>query len=322
MRASIIIVNWNGRHLLKECLDSVFAQSMKDFEVILVDNASTDGSVEFVRKNYPKVKLALNRSNLGFAEGNNIGIRAAFPGSDCIALLNTDARPEKNWLKALVSAAEAHPEAGSFTPKIVFQDGRINSAGHELFRTGEVRNIGVFERDEGQFGKGMEVFGVPATACLYRRKMLEEARLGNDYFDPAYFAYYEDADLDFRAASLGWKALYVPSATVVHLLGASGTSPVQAYFIERNRRRFFLKNFPPGMLLASLPFFFAYNATRLLYIAFAKRHPIAAARACIDAALGIGETLNARAKASALPKKRGSPQVAFAGTGLGVLLKK
>jgi len=318
--ASVIIVNWNGRHLLKECLDSVYAQSLKDFEVILVDNASKDGSAEFVRKNYPKVKLVLNRSNLGFAEGNNIGIRAASPASEYIALLNTDARPSKKWLKALVSAAEAHPEAGSFTPKVVLPDGRINSVGHALFRTGEVRNIGVFQRDKGQFEAEAEVFGVAATASLYRRKMLEEARTGNDYLDPFYFAYYEDADLDFRASALGWKSFYVPRAKAVHLLGASSASA--RYFVERNRRWFFLKNFPAGDIAISLPFFLLYNAASFLNLAIVRLQPIAAVRACIDAALGFPAVLRKRAETQAMLKGKAKKPIRFAGTGLGVLLGK
>jgi len=333
-RASIIIVNWNGKHLLKQCLSSVFAQSMiespsgdssrakrsKDFEVILVDNASADGSADFVKKAYPKVKIIQNRSNRGFAEGNNIGIRAASKGSKYIALLNTDARPSKNWLKELIAAAESHPESGSFTPKVVFPDGRINSAGHAIFRTGEVRNIGVFQEDKGQFDREAKVFGVAATASLYRRRMLEDTKMGGNYFDPLYFAYYEDSDLDFRAAALGWESLCVPSTKVIHILGAS--SPDSIYFVERNRMWFFLKNFPTTELLVSLPFFLAYSAVRLIYVAFFKLQPMAALRALIDGAAGIPKVLRKRAETQAVLKRRAAKPIRFEGTGLGALLGK
>ena len=335
-RASIIIVNWNGKHLLKQCLSSVFAQSMiespsgdssrakrsKDFEVILVDNASADGSADFVKKAYPKVKIIQNRSNRGFAEGNNIGIRAASKDSEYIALLNTDARPSRNWLKELIAAAESHPEAGSFTPKVVFPDGRINSAGHAIFRTGDVKNIGVFQEDKGQFDREANVFGVAATASLYTRRMLEDTKMGGNYFDPLYFAYYEDSDLDFRAAMLGWKSLLVPSAKVIHLLGASGSSPAQAYYIERNRRWFFLKNFPARELLLSLPFFAIYNAASILNLAIVRRHPLTAMRACLDAALGLPSILAKRAETQAMLKRRAAKPIRFEGTGLGALLGK
>jgi len=313
-KVSIMIVNWNGKRLLKDCLGSVFSQSMKDYEIILVDNASTDGSVDFVKKNYPKAKLIQNRSNLGFAEGNNIGIRAASKGSRYIALLNTDARPDKNWLKELIKAAESHPKAGSFTPKVVFPDGRINSIGHAIFRTGEVKNIGVFQQDKGQFSKEAKVFGVPATASLYRRKMLEDTKT-SDYLDPLYFAYYEDSDLDFRAAALGWESLYVPSTTVTHLLGAS--SPNSLYFAERNRGWFFLKNFPANELILSLPFFLAYGGIRLIYIAFFKLQPITALRALIDGIAGIPNVLRKRAETQAMLKRRAAKPIPF--TGLGAL---
>ena len=254
--ASVIIVNWNGRHFLKECLDSVFAQTCKDFEVILVDNGSTDGSMEFVRKAYPKVRVLENASNLGFAEGNNVGFRAA--KGRYIVPLNNDTKAHPRFLEALLKCAEkGGRRLGSVGSRMLYysQPHLVNSTGIAALKDGGGRDRGVNKPNSGEWSKGCEIFGPCAGAALYLREALEDVKEGDDYFDPSFFAYFEDVDLAHRLRLRGWKSLYCPDAVVLH--HGRGTSrkisDFNIYYGNANRLKVIIKDFPRGLIIRFLP---------------------------------------------------------------------
>ncbi len=247
---SLIIVNWNGRHLLDECLQSLEKQTFAGFELLLVDNGSQDGSAEHVQTRFPGfAKIIRNDRNLGFGIGNNQGIRKAT--GKYIALLNNDAQADPRWLEELVKAAEENPRAGMLASKIYLQ-GRsqiIDNVGHLIYRDGLNRGRGRLEADHGQFDALEEVFFPSGCAALYRRDMLEEIGL----FDEDFFAYADDTDVGFRGRLAGWKCLYVPKAVVHHRYSQSSGaySLLKAFYVERNRVWIAVKYFPMEMLFLS-----------------------------------------------------------------------
>ncbi len=214
---SIIIVNFNGLAYLQECLSSVYAQAYDNFKVVFVDNGSTDDSVAFVKKNFPKTRIIVNSGNTGFAEGNNVGIKAT--ESDYIVTLNNDTRVAQNWLKELVMAADADSAIGCCQSKMVrYSDPTIiDSAGIQVFLNGLVIDRGSGEKDCGLYDRQEEIFGVCAGAALYRAAMLDEIGLFPSWF----FVSYEDVDLAWRAKYAGWKAMYVPASVVYHVRQAT-----------------------------------------------------------------------------------------------------
>jgi len=256
---SIIIVNWNGEEYLKDCLRSLGTQTFSDFEIILVDNGSTDGSVEYIQRNFPGwVQILPNARNEGFSGGNNRGIRVA--SGKYIVLLNNDAQADTCWLEELVKVAEENPRAGMLACKIYLQGGSkiIDNVGHQIYRDGLNRGRGRLEADHGQYDQIEEVLFPSGCAALYRREMLEEVGL----FDEDFFAYGDDTDLGLRGRLAGWKCLYVPNAIVHHRYSQSSSpySPLKAFYVERNRVWIAVKYFPLSVLLES-PF---YSLLRLL----------------------------------------------------------
>lgn len=244
---SVIVLNYNGRRWLKPCLDALASQrDAPPFEVIFVDNASADGSAEFVRAHYPGVRVEETGSNLGFAEGNNVGARVA--QGRLLAFLNNDTVAAPDWLGTLARALDDKPGFGSATSRILFADDprRVDSAGDGYLRAG-----GAYKRGYGQaaedFAQSCEVFGACGCAMLMKRALFE--KLGG--FDPAFFLVYEDVDLSYRAQLLGARCWYAADAVVHH--AGSGTmgrqSRIAVFYGQRNLEWTWLKN-TPGPLLA------------------------------------------------------------------------
>jgi hypothetical protein len=238
----VAIANWNGRQYLKNCLISLEEQTFREFEVIVVDNASTDGSVEMLQTHFPRVRVVRNAENLGFAAANNQAIRLS--DAPFVATLNNDTEAEAGWLAALVDVMEKNPGAGACASKMLFADrpSIVNSAGIAVDRAGIAWDRLGGEPDVPGETESEEVFGACAGAALYRRAMLDEVGL----FDEDFFAYLEDVDLAWRAQAAGWRALYVPSARVVH--HHSGTSvegsPFKSRLLGRNKVWLVAKNYP------------------------------------------------------------------------------
>lgn len=303
---SVIILNYNGQHLLSECLDSLRKQIFRDFELIFVDNGSTDGSVVFVKENYPEVKVLENRENLGFGEGNNAGMRVA--GGKYIALLNNDTVTHPEWLQRLFEAAEHSPRTfGMWASKILFYDrpDTIDTAGHLMYPDGLNIGRGRGEIDKGQYDREEEVFFPSGCAALYLKKMLDEV----GYFDPDFFAYGDDTELGLRARLAAWKCLFVPSSVVYHKYSATSGrySPFKVLLVERNRIWVLVKYFPFRYIILS-PF---YTFVRLSWhLVAALRRKGAAGRftesfslaalitiyvkANVKAVLGLGKMLRKR----------------------------
>jgi GT2 family glycosyltransferase len=262
---SLVIVNYNGRDYLPECVASARGQAYPRTELVLVDNGSTDGSREWLRESLPSgaILVELDR-NTGFAGGANAGIRAG-QGEFC-ALLNNDAVADPDWLVEL-ALPMADPGVGMVASKILFYDepGVIDKTGHLLFPDGLNRGRGAGEVDRGQFDADDDALFPDGCAALYRRRMLEEVGL----FDEQFFAYGDDADLGLRARWQGWRCRYAARARVYHrhsrTLGKY--SPEKAFLVERNRLWVAVKLFP-WPLLALTPLFtlwrFAWHAGSIL----------------------------------------------------------
>jgi len=259
----VIIVNWNGRRFLERCLQSVFAQSFQDFEVVLVDNGSTDGSVAFVRERFSRVRLIENRENRGFGAANNQAIRAT--DSEFVVTLNNDTEVAPEWLDELVSAARTDQRVGACASRMLFahHPDMINSAGIAVDRAGIAWDWRGGERDDPHEREPVEIFGACAGAALYRRSMLEEIGM----FDEDFFAYLEDVDLAWRAQWAGWRALSVPTARVLHYHSGTAVegSPFKNRLLGRNKVWLIAKNYPWPQLLWYLPAILLYDMGSLPY---------------------------------------------------------
>ena len=262
-RITVVVPNWNGARLLEGCLSSLRRQTFRDFETVVVDGGSADGSAELVRSSFPEARLLELGENRGFAAAANAGIRAS--GSELVALLNNDTEQDPGWLEALARAADAHPEAGMFASRLVdFRDRRyLDGAGDAIRLSGLPYRLGHGELDRGQFDRPAYVFGACGAAALYRRRMLDEVGL----FDEDFGSYCEDADLSFRAQLAGYRCLYVPQAVVYHVGSASTggkRSATATRLGTRNSLLLLAKNLPLPVIPHLLPFFVAGQAARLL----------------------------------------------------------
>jgi len=260
-RVAIIIVNWNGISFLPVCLDSLERQTYRDFETILVDNGSHDGSVELIRGSYPWVKLITLQENSGFSGGNNEGLKHA--GGEYIVVLNNDTEAEPSWLEELVAAADANPNAGQVGCRIcsMADHDLIDSLGHGVCPDGMTRGryrLKRWSQVRGDFRPVDDMLFGTACVSLYRRTALNQV----GFFDEDMFAFAEDSDLGLRLRWGGWQAVIATKAVVYHKYSATGGvfSPFKLYLVERNHYWVALKNFPLTMLLL-VPF---YTVSRYL----------------------------------------------------------
>lgn len=246
---TVIIVNWNGKSLLQECLESLEQQTYRDFSVVVVDNGSVDGSVACVKQGFPDVHVVSLNKNYGFCLANNIALKEA--NSEYVALLNNDAMAHKDWLAHLVAAMEQNPAAGLATSKFLYYDqpNMIDRAGDGYTRAGVASLRGRGENAR-QYGRMEWIFGACGGASIYRTQMLKEI----GYFDPDFFIIHEDVDLSFRAQLRGYRCLYVNKAVVFHRASSSigYDSPVSVYYGHRNLEWVYLKNMTSGLILKTL----------------------------------------------------------------------
>ena len=267
-KVSVVIVNWNGNRLLEECLDSLAEQFFRNFEIIVVDNGSQDGSADMVRERYRDVKLICLKENRGYAGGNNEGLRLA--SGQYIVLLNNDTRVDAAWLQHLVSAAEREQTTGMWASKILTYDRPdiIDNVGHLIYPDGLGRGKGRLDRDQGQYDLPGEALWPSGCAGMYRKVMLDEI----GWLDEEFFAYADDVDLGLRGRLAGWKCMYVPEARVYHKYSSSSSaySPLKAFLVERNRIWVMLKYFPVELILLS-PWFTAKRFAFQFYGALAGK---------------------------------------------------
>ncbi len=231
LSAAVIVVNWNGKAYLRVCLQSLRRQTHPDFQVIVVDNGSTDGSLEMLAQEFPEVRVKALKENMGFVVASNIGAQLA-GDVDVLVMLNNDTEVEPGWLQSLCAALEAHPQAGAAASKMLLFDRRevLHSAGDVMAPGFFPQNRGVWEVDQGQYDDDIWVFGPCGGAAAYRREVWEA--LGG--FDERLFMYLEDVDLAWRMQKAGWKTVFVPEARVYHHLSATGGGKIASYYVGRN----------------------------------------------------------------------------------------
>ncbi len=223
---SVVLLNWNGRKFLAGCLESVFSQDYPEVEVIVVDNASTDGSAGWLAEAYAgRLTLIANEVNTGFSRGMNTGLRSA-KGSYLMPL-NFDILLRPDFITQMVKALEEDPRRGSISGKLLRfnEDGMtdvIDSTGHVIHKNRYVINRGEDQTDHGQFDRADLVFGTSGAVPMYRREMLEDIAWNNEYFDESFYIMLEDVDLDWRAQLRGWQCAYAPAAVAYHWRTASG----------------------------------------------------------------------------------------------------
>ena len=287
----IAIPNWNGRQFLDPCLRAVFSLEFRDFSVTVVDNGSTDGSAEFVRRTFPQVRVIQNPDNRGFAAATNQAIEQS--QSEFVATLNNDTEVDPGWLGALVRAMESDARVGMCASKMVLADhpGVIDSAGIAVDRAGIAWGLRGGEVADGEPDHCREVFGPNGGAALYRRSMLDQIGL----FDADFFAYLEDADLAWRAQWAGWKCLYVSEGVVRHVHSATGgREPVsKRRLLGRNKAWMIAKNYPLPQLVWYAPLIMAYDLMALAY-AMRLRGGAGALRGRFEALGGIGRMVRKR----------------------------
>ena len=268
LKVTVIIVNWNGGRFLDRCLSALLSQTGAPHEIILVDNASSDASLDIVGR-FPSVRLLAQNENLGFARANNLAIEAASAGSEWIALLNPDAFVEPRWLETLLLAAHDYPIFDVYGSKLVnaADPAVLDGAGDTYhisglaWRTGNGAAVSSFSE------RAREVFSPCAAAALYRRSAL--VKVGG--FDEDYFCYVEDVDLGFRLRLAGYRCLYVPSS-VAHHFGSGTTggkhSDFAVYHGHRNLVWTYVKDMPGNLFWAFLPLHLAMNLAALLVFTF------------------------------------------------------
>lgn len=249
-RVTVVIPTWNTRRWLKGCLDGLRAQTFQDFQVVMVDNGSSDGSVEFVRENYPEVQVLAFAENRGFAVAVNAGIGAC--RSEYVALLNVDTEPRPEWLASLVRVMDGSPpEVGALASKMLSLENPalVDDAGDNFSWYGSAWKRGLREPAEA-YDSPAEVLSACGGAALYRRTFLEET----GGFDERFVSYLEDVDLGMRGQLLGYRCFYAPDAQVLHQgKGAGIPRPSYITQVTRNRLAILVKCIPPRLWLKHLP---------------------------------------------------------------------
>jgi GT2 family glycosyltransferase len=274
---NIIVVNYNGVQYLRTCLGSLKSQSFTGFEIILVDNNSSDQSVDYVRSKFPDVAIVRSEENLGYAGGCNLG--AHFASSDYLIFVNNDMEFPKNWLEEMVSTASSNESIGIVTCKVIESPRakRIQHIGSTCDIFGYPAGYGTGEIDRGQYDKLTEVFFAVGDALMMKRSLF--FRLGG--FDPKFFLYSDDLDLSWRTWLSGYKVIVNPSAIAYHMGRGSVkdtiingtnllTNPTRRYLGERNTLRTLLKNYKGQTLISVLPAYFSLLLAEVSFFAIKK----------------------------------------------------
>lgn len=263
-KIGIVIVNFNGYKYLNQCIRSLLKSEYPKNKIVIsvVDNASEDNSRAYLnnlRRNNPfnKVVSTLLSKNEGFAVGNNFGIEVLLSDKkiDYIITLNNDTKVHKYWLLNLVKFMNQNSNVGIAVGKILkmYNHNIVDSAG-DMFSSKTLRVVNRTTRRPSSdvFNKPIEILSACAAGSIIRRKVLEDIKLGNDYFDSDFVSYIEDIDLNIRARLMGWKVYYTPKAIMYHMGSATSSKlslEYREYYSRRNRLIFALKNFPPLLAL-------------------------------------------------------------------------
>lgn len=268
---SIVIPNWNGASFLPVCLDSLHSQTFKDFETIVVDNGSTDNSLELLKSRYNWVTIHSLAKNEGFAGGCNRGMEVA--KGEWLVLMNNDTEADKNWLKKIAGAIVKKREYSFFATKILRFDKReiLDGTGDFISRSLFVFRFGQFDTDKGQYDNLGEIFSPCGASAVYSKKMLDDIGL----LDEDFFAYLEDIDLGMRAHIAGYKGFFVPDSIIYHIGGASTDSDQMSPWVyKQNIRNMFLilfKDIPFIVFLRCIPSMLFWHSAHLFYVLRRRR---------------------------------------------------
>ena len=296
----VVIVNYNAGELLLEAVRALEQQTYRDFQLIVVDNASTDGSIGALCADTPGIQVIQAERNLGFAAANNLAVRRA-PAARWIALLNPDALPEPDWLAELMSAALEHPDCASIASRTL--DARdasvLDGAGDAYHTSGRHWRRGYGCGAAGMFEAVEEVFSASGAAALYARVAWDE--VGG--LDERFFCYAEDVDLGFRLRLAGYRCLYAPTAVARHFGSATSgkRSDFAVYHGQRNLIWTFVKNMPGPLFSLLLPYHVALNLGALAMLARRGQGAVGL-RAKRDALRALGEVWRDRRRIQAARK--------------------
>ena len=277
----VVVVNWNGGETVCSCLDSIASQTHERIRTVIVDNGSTDGSLEAIRQDYAWAGLIQNETNVGYCRALNQGIN--YSESEFVLCLNSDVRLEDDYVEKALETLGAMSHCGMLAGKMLrFDRVTLDSAGQFIGRDRRPKERGYGEADRGQYDRKQLVFSVCGAVAFYRRKMLDQVALGGQYFDEDYFAFNEDLDIGWRGQLAGWKCVYEPAALAYHKRGGTappGTSSTlfsarqfvrrQAhtrYHIVKNRYLTMVKNDLRDSLLADMPVIIAFDAALWAFV--------------------------------------------------------
>jgi len=289
-KVSIQIVMWNSKQYLPFCLRSIDQQTTDDLSLLIVDNNSSDGSIQYIREVAPQIKIFQNRQNLGFSRAHNQAIQIT--RSPYVLVLNPDIVLTPNFLERLLATIEQDPQIGSVSGKLLkyyFKPDElkepalsdiIDSTGLQMLRSRRTFNRGEGEKDRGQYDDRPRVFGVSGAAALYRRAALENVALNGEMFDEDFFAYKEDVDLAWRLQRNGWESRYVPTAIAYHHRGAAGDVQSDSKIIRQrkhhsrfvngysysNHLSMLVKNEAVSTWLLDLPWILSYELKKFLFL--------------------------------------------------------
>lgn len=260
---TVVIPNYNGIAFLESCMDSLKDQSFKDFYTYVIDNASSDGSAEYLKKNYPWAKVFEMETNLGFAGGVNAGIRMV--KTPFVILLNNDTAVDKDYIKELLAAIKKSKRIFSASPKMIqmYKPSLMDDAGDLYTIMGWAAQRGV-GRDANKYDKDLKIFSACGGAPIYRMSVLKKIGL----FDENHFAYLEDIDLGYRAKLYGYKNVYASRAKVLHVgSGTSGSryNPFKVKLAARNSVYVNIKNMAPWQIVLNGPFLIMGHLIKLMF---------------------------------------------------------
>ncbi|OQX71496.1 hypothetical protein B6D52_01260 [Candidatus Parcubacteria bacterium 4484_255] len=290
----IQIVTWNSHFFMENCLDSVFAQTYKDFSVLIIDNASTDKTIEFIRKKYSSFEnlfILKNVQNLGFAPAHNQGFNIS--QSDFILVMNPDIVLQPDFLEKLMTTMKTNRRIGSCSGKLLkmkFNNSEtkvkgikteiIDSTGLLIRKSGQAIDRGEGEEDRGQYDKVNDVFGLSGACVLYRRKALEDVKIpaskGYEYFDNDFFAYKEDVDLAWRLNLRNWRNVYVSGAMAYHFRAGAPKSkrfcqsPLINFYSFRNHLWMLIKDIHSPIFWKNIGRIFLYLSLKKTYLFFTQ----------------------------------------------------
>lgn len=275
------IVTWNSRPFIEKCLASVFAQTHWETEVLVVDNGSCDGTPELVAEHYPQVILIRNNENTGFSHAQNMGIRQA--RGAYVLPLNPDVTLTPTYIAEMLKVAESDSRIGIVAGKLylVGSENTLDSTGMVIFKHRRHTIRGHGQKDVGQYDRVEPVFGACGAAPFLRRAMLEDIKIGDEYFDEDFFAHKEDLDLSWRAQLYGWRCIYTPNTVAYHVRSFTPRKREQMsaeirFHAVKNRYLVMVKNELPALFLRHLPNILWYDLKILGYLLLFERSSLKA----------------------------------------------